>query len=160
MRFVHTELKRDKWVKPTIEVANPDEAVKAVQKIMKNLDREMVVTLHLATSGRVISAEISAIGTMDQACLSPAEVLRTVLLTGSRSIILLHVHPSGRIDPSDEDINMTKRMVMAANLLGVQLLDHIVIGGENWCSIKTQEPEIFEQRDVVTLIGYAAEEKR
>lgn len=157
MRFVHTELKRDKWLKPTIEVASPDEAVKAVQKIMKDMDREMVITLHLATNGRVISAEVSGIGTMDQACLSPAEILRTVLLTGSRSIILLHAHPSGSCIFSDEDIKMTKRMVMAADLLGVHLLDHIVIGGDAWSSIKLQEPEIFERRDVVELIDYAAE---
>ena len=157
MRFVHTELKRDKWVKPTIEAASPDAAVKAIQELIKDLDREMVVTLHLSNNCRVISAEVSAIGVMDEACLSPAEVLRTALLTGCRSIILLHAHPSGNAKASDEDIQMTKKIAMAADLLSIKFLDHIVIGGEKWVSIKDLEPKIFERRDTVELIDYVAE---
>lgn len=160
MRFVHTELKRDTWIRPAIEAASPDAAVKAVQELIKDLDREMVVTLHLANNCRVISAEVSAIGVMDEACLSPAEVLRTALLTGCRSIILLHAHPSGNAKASDEDIQMTKKIAMAADLLGIKFLDHIVIGGEKWVSIKDLEPEIFERRDTMELIDYVAEGRR
>lgn len=158
MRFVHTELKRDTWMRPATKVADPEAAVRSVQDLIKDLDREMVVTLHVATSGRVISAEVSAIGTMGEAVVSPAEVFRTALLTGARSIILLHAHPSGNPNVSDEDIEMTKRMIVAGDIVGINFWDHIVIGGESWTSIKSLEPDIFKRRDVVKLIGYAAEE--
>lgn len=157
MKFVHVELKRDTWM-PDIRVTCQEDAVRAVQELVKDRDREMVVTLHMATNGRVISAEITSIGTMGQAEVSPAELLRTVLCTGCRSWILIHNHPSGNIEFSDEDIQMTKRLAMASDLLGVKLSDHIVIGGDKRGSIREVSPDVLKWKDVVELIDYAAEE--
>lgn len=128
MDFVHIELKRDTWIKPEITATNPEMAVEAIQKLIEDLDREMIICLHLTTKGGVITASVCAVGSMDQASVSPAEILRTALATGARSIILLHNHPSGDCSPSQVDIDFTRRMAQAGALIGIDLLDHIVVG--------------------------------
>lgn len=147
MKFVHTELKRDTWIKPVQKVLNADDAVDVVKGMMKDVDREMVICIHMAASGRVISTEVVAIGTIDQACVSPAEVLRTALLAGARSIILMHQHPSGEYRPSEDDIRLTKRLAMAADLIGIQLLDHIIVGDNDTYSISRNQPDVLKIQD-------------
>lgn len=157
MKFVHTELKRDTWIRPAQKVLNADDAVDVVKGMMKDVDREMVICIHMAASGRVISTEVVAIGTIDQACVSPAEVLRTALLTGARSIILMHQHPSGECGPSEEDIRLTKRMAMAADLIGIQLLDHIIVGDDDMYSISRNQPDVLKSRKIQDFAENAAE---
>ncbi len=146
MEFVHVELKRDTWVRPEINIRTPDDAVDTVQKLIADMDREMVICIYMATSGRVISASVCAIGTIDGAMVSPAEIMRTALMTGCRSLILTHNHPSGEIKPSTEDIAITKRLCEAGRLIGIQVLDHIIIGSGTKHSIKESYPDVFETR--------------
>ena len=160
MKFVHTELKRDTWIKPAQKVLNADDAVNVVRSMMKDVDREMVVCIHMARNGRVISTEISAIGTIDQACVSPAEILRTALLTGARSIILMHQHPSGECRPSEEDIKMTQRLAMAADLMGIQLLDHIIVGDDDTYSMSRNQPDVLKCMKIQDFEDIAAEVRR
>lgn len=150
MDFVHIELKRDTWIQPAMKVQTPDEAVDTVQKLIENLDREAVVCIYLATSGRVINAAVCSIGAMDQSVVSPAEIIRTALVTGAKSMILLHNHPSGQVNPSKEDFLATRRIACAGKLVGIHLLDHIVIGeyGARY-SMKENRAELFEiQKDM------------
>ena len=139
---------------------NADDAVNVVKGMMKDVDREMVICIHMATNGRVISTEISAIGTVDQACVSPAEILRTALLTGARSIILMHQHPSGECRPSEEDIRMTQRLAMAADLIGIQLLDHIIVGDDDTYSMSRNQPNVLKSRKIQDFEDIAAEVRR
>ncbi len=157
MKFVHTELKRDTWIRPAQKVLNADDAVDVVKGMMKDVDREMVICIHMAASGRVISTEVVAIGTIDQACVSPAEVLRTALLTGARSIILMHQHPSGECRPSEDDIRLTRRLAMAADLIGIQLLDHIIVGDDDTYSISRNQPDVLKSRKIQDFSENAAE---
>ena len=157
MKFVHTELKRDTWIRPIKKVLNSDDAVDVVKDMMKDVDREMVVCMHMARNGRVISTEISAIGTIDQACVSPAEILRTALLSGARSIILMHQHPSGECRPSEEDIRLTQRLAMAADLIGIQLLDHIIVGDDDTYSMSRNRPDVLKSRKIQDFEEIAAE---
>lgn len=148
MGFVHVELKRDSWIQPEMTIQTPSEAVDVVRKLIADLDREIVVSIYMASSGRVINASVCAVGTIDGAMVSPAEIMRTALLTGCRSVILCHNHPSGEISPSKEDISFTKRICSAGELIGIQLLDHIIIGDNQRNSIKESFPEVFKTRDV------------
>lgn len=144
MDFVHVELKRDAWLQPEIRATSPETAVEAIQKTVENLDREMVICIHLSTNGRVITASICSIGSMDQAIVSPADILRTALVTGARSIILLHNHPSGECSPSQTDLDFTRRMAQASTLIGINLLDHIVLGEKGkFYSIMESHKEIL-----------------
>lgn len=91
LQFVHVELKRDTWVSPKMSVQDPFNAVEAARALVENLDRERVINIHLATDGRVINATICSIGTMNSANVSPKEVLRTAIVSGAHSIIIIHL---------------------------------------------------------------------
>lgn len=147
MDFVHVELKRSSWIQPEIAVETPNEVVDVVRRLIADLDREIVVGIYMAASGRVINASICAVGTIDGAMVSPSEIMRTALLTGCRSVILCHNHPSGETVPSKEDISFTKRICSAGELIGIHLLDHIIIGNDQRHSLKESHPEIFGGRD-------------
>lgn len=142
MEFVHVELKRDTWVTPEMNIRNPEDAVTAVQALIQNLDRELVVCIHTSTSGRVINASVCAMGTMDQALVSPSEVLRTAILSGAHGILMLHNHPSGSCKTSTDDLHLAKKLATACALMGLQLIDFIVIGAYGYThSVKNNEEE-------------------
>ena len=128
LEFIHVELKRDTWMSPEVTVQNADDAVGVIHGMLKDMDREMLVCINMASSGRVINASICSVGTMDMALVSPPEILRGALLSGARSLIMLHNHPSGQINPSREDLTVTKRIATASAVVGVNFLDSIIIG--------------------------------
>ena len=142
MEFVYVELKRETWVRPEMNIRSEEEAVQAVKKWIQDLDRELVICIHIATSGRVINASICAMGTMDQALVSPAEVLRTAILSGAHGILMLHNHPSGCCKPSTEDLHLAKKLATACALLGIQLVDFIIVGANGFThSVRGYEAE-------------------
>ena len=142
MEFVHVELKRETWIKPEMNVRCEEDAIMAVKKLIQNLDRELVICVHIATSGRVINASICAMGTMDQAVISPSEVMRTAILSGAHGILMLHNHPSGCCKPSKEDLHVAKKLATACALLGIQLVDFIVVGAPGFThSVRGYEAE-------------------
>ena len=95
LQFVHIELKRDTWVNPKMSIRDPFDAVEVARALIENLDREMVINIHLATDGRVINATICSLGALNSVSVSPKEVLRTAIVSGAHSMIMIHNHPSG-----------------------------------------------------------------
>ena len=81
--------------------------------------------------GEPVSMELVSIGTSDSALIGIKEVFKAAILQNASKIILFHVHPSGSIKPSKEDILVTKRVKEAGTLLGIRLADHIIIGEGN-----------------------------
>ncbi|MGB8957303.1 MAG: DNA repair protein RadC [Tumebacillaceae bacterium] len=98
--------------------------------------KEHFVVLHLDTQHRLIGEEVASIGSLDASIVHPREIFKTALKRSSASIICLHNHPSGDPTPSFADVEVTRRLVEAGELLGVQVLDHIVIGENRYCSLK------------------------
>ena len=76
LQFVHVELKRDTWVSPKMSIRDPFDAVEVARALIEDLDREMVINIHLATDGRVINATICSLGAQNSASISPSEVLQ------------------------------------------------------------------------------------
>jgi len=98
-------------------------------------DREHFLTLILDGKNRVIAIDEVAVGTATAALVHPREVLKTVLLANGVSIILVHNHPSGDPTPSEEDVAITERIKAAAELMGIRLLDHVVLGDGHFRSL-------------------------
>lgn len=98
--------------------------------------KEHFVTLHLDTKGRLIGEEIVSIGSLNAAIAHPREIFKTAIKKSAAAIICLHNHPSGDPTPSYEDIELTRRLVEAGQILGVEVIDHIVIGENCYLSLK------------------------
>lgn len=145
MEFVHVELKRDTWSKPAKYVKSSEEAVTEIKKMIENLDREMLISLQLACSGEVINASVCSVGSIDGACVFVGGIVRTALLSGARSVILIHNHPSGNPRASRSDLEITKKLAIACRIFNLELLDHIIIGAyDQKISLREEQKELFD----------------
>lgn len=90
-------------------------------------DRETFVCIHLNVRNQVNAMEVIAVGCLGQTLIHPREVFKAAVLRNSAGIILAHNHPSGNPDPSTDDLAMTKRIVAAGELLGIEVLDHLIV---------------------------------
>ena len=105
---------------------------------MDTLLQETVRVLLLDSARRIIAAPTIYIGTINLSVLRIAEIYREAIAQGSPAIILAHNHPSGDPTPSPEDVELTRALAAAGQLLDVSLVDHIIIGGQRWVSLREQ----------------------
>lgn len=94
--------------------------------------REHFVAFYLDTQGRVIERQIISIGTLDTSLVHPREVFEPAVSLRAASIIVAHNHPSGTIEPSDEDVEITRCLRYSGKILGIRLIDHVVLTGKSW----------------------------
>ncbi|ATP79342.1 TPA_asm: DNA repair protein RadC [Listeria monocytogenes] len=85
----------------------------------------------LNTKNNVVAVHRCHVGSLNSSIVHPREVFKSAILNNVASVILAHQHPSGDIKPSMEDINVTKRLVEAGKLLGIEVLDHLIVNSDN-----------------------------
>lgn len=106
---------------------NPEAAIEVMRDVFRDYDREVVCVVNLKANLQPISLNIASIGTIDRAVAHPRELLKSAVLSNAASVILMHLHPSGDLEPSDLDIVMTDRMQQAFSMLGIGVVDHIIM---------------------------------
>lgn len=144
MKFVHVELKRDTWMHPVRKVKNPQDAVMSISHLIEDMDKEMLIAINLATNGTVINCSVISIGTVNESVVSISEIMRVAILSGGASVILVHNHPSGSCGASAEDRAVTRKVAIACQLMGLELLDHIIVGANGrFFSFKKEEENCF-----------------
>ncbi len=116
----------------------PGDAARYIEDDIKYLKQEHFITLLLDTKNQIISKETISVGTLNSSIVHPREVFKPAIKKSISSIILVHNHPSGDPTPSKEDIEVTKRLVKAGELLGIGILDHIIIGDSKYMSFKEE----------------------
>ena len=102
-----------------------------------NHDRENFVAVLLNTKNEVIEFPTISVGTLSTSLVHPREVFKPAIRASAASVVLAHNHPSGKVDPSREDREVTKRMVSAAEIIGIEVLDHVILG-DGYFSMKEQ----------------------
>lgn len=108
----------------------------SLMRDMNTLTQEHVRVMLLDTSRRIINTITLYIGTVNASVIRVSEVYREAVIRNSPAIILIHNHPSGDASPSPEDIELTRALVAAGRLMDIQLLDHIIIAGQKWTSLR------------------------
>ncbi len=124
-------------VKQKIIIRSPDDVKHLLMEDMRFLDREHFRVLHLDRKGGIIFIEDVSRGGLHSAIVHPREVFKTAIKKSAASIILVHNHPSGDPQPSSEDIEITRRLIEAGTLIGIEVLDHIIIGEHKYSSLKS-----------------------
>ena len=115
------------YFSPTTRYTSPQQ-ISEVFSFLRNETKEYFFTLHLDGKNRTICIDPVSVGSLNQSIVHPREVYSSALKSKSAAILLLHNHPTGDTTPSREDLEITRRLKEAGELLGVKVLDHIIIG--------------------------------
>lgn len=115
------------YLKPGTRYTSPQQ-IHETFSFLRNETKEYFLCLHLDVKNRVVALEIVSIGSLNQSIVHPREVYKTALLSSAAAIILVHNHPTGDASPSREDIEVTRRLKEAGELLGIKILDHLIVG--------------------------------
>lgn len=120
------------------KIASPSDAAELLREFLENSDREMFLVCCLDSKNQPTCINVVSIGTLNSSLVHPREVFKTAILANSHSILVAHNHPSGDLSPSKEDIAVTQRLNDVGKLIGINLIDHLIIGSQNHASLKDQ----------------------
>lgn len=118
-------------------ISNPEDAVDLIGPFLEDKDREEMIAIYLDRKNQPTAIQTISVGTVSSSPVHPREVFKGAILSNSSYIILAHNHPSGDTCPSREDIEISHRLKEVGELLGIELMDHIIIGHQNHHSLKT-----------------------
>lgn len=117
-------------------IRSPEDCANYCMNEMRFLSQEHFVCLYLNTKNQVLHKQTIFIGSLNASIVHPREVYKEAFRRSAASIICLHNHPSGDPQPSREDIEVTKRLVECGKIIGIELLDHVIIGDQKFISLK------------------------
>lgn len=120
-------------------IRSPDDAADISRNYIGDEDREVFFVMCLNTKNGVVAVHRCHIGSINASVVHPREVFKAAILNNAASIIVAHNHPSGQPSPSQEDIHITRRLVDAGKMLGIEVLDHVIIGGGTKSFISLRE---------------------
>lgn len=119
-----------------IIINSAKDAAKLFLPEMSTLNQEHFMGIYLDARKRIIKEETIFIGSLNTAVIHPREIFQTAINEGAAAIILIHNHPSGNPEPSEEDLEITQQLIAAGKLLEIEILDHLIIGDQRYCSLR------------------------
>lgn len=117
-------------------IRSPEDGADYIMEEMRSLMQEHFVVIFLNTKNQIIHSQTIFIGSLNASIVHPREVFREAVRRSAASIICAHNHPSGDPTPSQEDIHVTRRLVESGKMIGIELLDHLIIGDRKFVSLK------------------------
>ncbi|MBI2004087.1 DNA repair protein RadC [Candidatus Pacearchaeota archaeon] len=119
---------------PVKKITNAKDVFNYFNERLKNEKQENFYILILNNANNIIKEELISKGVLDAAILHPREVFKPAIKNSASKIILIHNHPSGNPQPSNEDLEITKKLIEAGKLIDIKVLDHVIIGNGSWWS--------------------------
>jgi len=123
----------EKWYSKK-KITSPDDIAEIFIPLLRDEVKENFIIVCLNSSNQIIMYEIISIGNLNSSIVHPREVFKVAIDNNSANIFLIHNHPSGNIEPSSEDIAITKKLIEAGNIFEIKVLDHLIIAGDNYSS--------------------------
>ena len=121
-----------------IQINHPTKAVHIIKEFISCTAREIFGVLMLNSVKEVNAIEIVSIGTLNTTIVSPREIFKGAILSNADSIIIFHTHPSGNVQPSQADLDVTTMINEVALIIGINLIDHIIVGDDKYYSFATE----------------------
>src|SRR6266704_2087673 len=129
---------RDQAPSRLFPIRGPEDVV-AVCKSLQRAQREVFVVLLLNARHELMRRVTVSVGSLNASIVHPREVFKPAVLASAASIILVHNHPSGDAEPSEEDLTITKRLVATGELLGIGVLDHVIVAKRGVVSLRSRQ---------------------
>jgi len=125
--------------KPKRVLKSPEDVAAEMRGRLKGKKKEHFWVICLDTRNRLINCKPVSIGSLDTSIVHPREVFKEAVSSSAASVIFVHNHPSGDPEPSKEDIELTKRLVKAGEIVGIDVLDHIIVCDKSYLSLKAKD---------------------
>jgi DNA repair protein RadC len=119
-----------------IKINSESDVYELVKDELINSDREMLLSVMLTVKNDLIGVETVSIGSITASTTTPRDVFKSAILANAVAIIVCHNHPSGELDPSKNDIEITKQLSAAGELLGIKVLDHLIVSSQGYKSLR------------------------
>lgn len=130
VQVVKIEMKKEKTLMVESTLNSPLIVAKLVKEFIGDVDRETFVIIALDSKNKINAINMASIGTVNATIVEPREIFKFAILSNAVGIIIAHNHPSGDTKPSKQDIKTTERIVKAAEIMRIPLIDHIIVGDE------------------------------
>lgn len=136
--IVSIKMVKEKSVKyENRRISTPSDAQYLCRRFLEDSDREQLIVVSLDTKNQPNTINVASIGSLNSSIVHPREIFKSAILSNANSIIIAHNHPSGDANPSKEDISITKRLKECGEIIGINLIDHIIIGdNDRFVSLK------------------------
>ncbi|MBK9098290.1 MAG: DNA repair protein RadC [bacterium] len=126
-------LSQSKW-RSDKKITSPQDIADVFIPILRDEVKEQFIVVCLNSANKVIKYETISVGNLNSSVVHPREIFKVAIDNNSASIILIHNHPSGNPEPSNEDIRITKKLVESGKILEIPIFDHVIIAGERYTS--------------------------
>lgn len=131
LEVVSVRLVRDAPILSEAEINSPEDAVRLVGEQLCSMDREVVCVINLKADNTPINCHFASVGALNYSMAHPRELLKAGILSNAAGMILAHNHTSGKLLPSEDDVRLTEKMQQVCGLVGIPLVDHVIVGGDN-----------------------------
>ena len=118
-----------------IKINNESDAYELVKDELVNSDREILLSVMLTVKNNLIGVETVSIGSITASTTTPRDIFKSAILANAVAIIVCHNHPSGELVPSKNDIEITKQLIAAGDILGIKVLDHLIVSIQGYKSL-------------------------
>ena len=119
-----------------IKINNESDAYELVKDELINSDREILLSIMLTVRNDLIGVETVSIGSITASTTTPRDIFKSAILANAVAIIVCHNHPSGELIPSKNDIEITKQLIAAGDILGIKVLDHLIVSNQGYKSLR------------------------
>lgn len=154
LNVVSVRLVKDAPIFSDRKIHQPEDAIAVVGELLSEMDREVLCVINLKTDGTPINCNFASIGAVNKTIAEPRELFKSAILSNAAQMILVHNHPSGNVMPSKEDTMLTDRMLKLADLLGIPLLDHVIMGGDNRYYFSFKEKKMLDRPKISVTQNY------
>lgn len=154
LEVVSVRLVRDAPVLSQRRIEKPEDAIAVVGEVLSEMDREVVCVINLKSDGTPINCNFVSMGAVNQAMAEPREIFKSAILSNAVSMIMVHNHPSGNLEPSKADTIMTDRILKLSHMAGIPLVDHVIVGGDNTKYFSFKEKNMMKIPEVVLTQNY------
>ncbi len=120
------------------DIKDPEAVVKAIRASIQDKAKEHLKLILLNPRNKIIGISTISIGTLNASLVHPREVFKDAIMHTAASVVLAHNHPSGDPEPSEDDIKITKKLAESGKILGIEVIDHIIIGKNDYYSFKAK----------------------
>ncbi len=148
LNVVSVRLVKDAPIFSDVKIKSPEIATRVIGKYLCEMDREVLCVVNLKSDNTPINCTIASMGSLNQSIVSPREIFKSSILSNAAQMLLIHNHPSGSLNPSKDDIEVTDRLIKLTDLMGIPLIDHIIVGGDNLEYFSMREKKLMSHERV------------